>query len=91
MRLVLYALAAIIAFLVFKAFYLDAYLAERKAAEANVSSETNVSVLPEAQTPPSVPAPKPAETNATPPKAPYSDMPLERAGEKIAETIGSKF
>ncbi len=91
MRLVLYALAAIIAFLVFKAFYLDAYLAERKAAEANVSSETNVSVLPEVQTPPSVPASEPAETNATPPKAPYSDMPLERAGEKIAETIGSKF
>lgn len=91
MRLVVYAVALIIAFLVFKAFYLDAYLAERKAAEANASEETNVSTLPAAQTPPSVPAAEPAETNTTPTKAPYSDMPLERAGEKIAETIGSKF
>lgn len=94
MRTVVYALLIIVALLILKAMFVDDYLAERRAAETNATA---------VETPPQSPSGEntvssaesvkesDSETNKTRQKAPYSDMPLERAGDTIAETIGGKL
>ncbi len=94
MRTVIYALLILVALLILKAMFVDDYLAERKAAETNTTAvetqtqssggENNVSSAESVKQ-------SDSETNKTRQKAPYSDMPLERAGDTIAETIGGKL
>lgn len=99
MRPVVYIVLAVVALITFKAFFLDEYLAERKAAQAN-ATESNATT-PQEQ---SHPYKKPISslktkeahsgeqnTSSEKPKPSYSDMPLEKVGNKIAEKIEGHF
>lgn len=95
MRVIVYSLLAALVLLVLKAFYLDEYLAKRKAAESN-ATETNVTIMEMPKKP--VPVLKTrgiysGEQNITVEKrkSGYSDMPLEKVGNTIAERIGDKL
>lgn len=90
MRAFVYIIILAIVFLVFKAFYVDAYLEEKKVEEANVTKFTI----------PTKPVPilktrgvYSGEQNVTivKRKTPYSDMPLEQLGEKIGDKLGEKL
>lgn len=95
MRPVVYIVLAAIALIAFKAFFLDEYLAERKAAQAN-ATESDAAVPKEDTRLDAKPVsvlkakePSSSEENASneKPKPSYSDMPLEKVGNKIAEKI----
>lgn len=94
MRTVVYALLIIVALLILKAMFVDDYLAERNAAETNATAaEPQTESKSDDKNFSSAESSKQSEsdTNKTGKKAPYSDMPLERAGNTIAETIGGKL
>lgn len=99
-----YLILLAVAFLVFKAFFLDDYLAQRKASEANVT-EVEKSVPEQA-----APAVSDKERgikiqsvysgeqsireqniSAGKSKPSYSEMPLEKVGDTIAEKLESKI
>ncbi|MBN2869588.1 MAG: hypothetical protein JXK04_01370 [Campylobacterales bacterium] len=99
MRPIVYILLLAVAALVFKAFFLDAYLAERKSAESN-AVETNVSIAEKAEESFSKPVPNlkssgiyTGEQNVTivKSKPSYSEMPLEKVGDTIAEKLESQI
>lgn len=101
MRPIVYIIVFLIAALVFKAFFLDAYLAERKAAEANVT-ETEVTAVETQQDSFSKPVPSlqtkgvyTGEYNRSSapekPKPSYSEMPLEKVGDAIADKVEGKL
>lgn len=96
MRPIIYIILLAIAALVFKAFFLDAYLAERKAAENNVTTEAAQTVETEAK--PAGQAaqsqPKRIEMNETKDMKMmpnYKEAPLEKLGDKIAEKLDDKI
>ena len=99
MKPIVYIVLLAVALLVFKAFFLDDYLAQKKAAEANVP-EANVT----AAAKPEEVSPKPVsgvrikgiygtEGNMSieKPKPSYSEMPLEKVGDTIAEKLEDKI
>ncbi len=102
MRPFVYIVVLLIALLVFKAFFLDAYLAERKASDAN-ASESNATVLEEHNTTPAANVPglktsgihteynRSELREAQKEKPSYSDMPLEKVGDSIADKLGEKL
>jgi hypothetical protein len=99
MRVIVYTLLAALVLVVLKAFYLDEYLAKRKAAEAN-ATETNVTIMEMPKEPFTKPVPVlktrgiySGEQNLTVEKRKpsYSEMPLEKVGNTIAEKIGGKL
>jgi cytoskeletal protein RodZ len=93
-RTVVYALLIIVALLILKAMFVDDYLAERNAAETNATAaEPQTESKSDDKNFSSAESSKQSESdiNKTGKKAPYSDMPLERAGNTIAETIGGKL
>lgn len=98
MKRVVYIILFILAFIVFKAFYLDEYLAKR-AAENNVTEANNtMSEGSESTFSKPVPALKTSsvysgEQNVSikKQKLPYSDMPLEKLGNEIGDKIDGKL
>lgn len=99
MRPLVYIILFALAFIVFKAFYLDEYLAEKRAAEAN-ATEANTSEVATPADSFSKPVPQlktrsvyGVEQNLTikKQKSSYSDMPLEKVGDKIADKLEGKF
>lgn len=88
MRLFIYGILFVLALIVFKAFYLDSMKTETPSEE-NASAE-----MPKLSTDELFPAPK-YEGNVSGMGAPkkekvkpsYSDMPLERLGDSIADTV----
>ncbi len=92
MRKVAYVLLFVVAFLIFKAFYLDSYLARQG------EQKSEPAVPPMAEQSASAPehnASRDQNGSSGPRKAkhtpPYSDMPLEKVGESIAEKIGGRI
>lgn len=99
MRPVVYIILFILAFIVFKAFYLDEYLAEKRVTEAN-ATEANISEVATPADSFSKPVPQlktssvyGGEQNLTikKQKPSYSDMPLEKVGNEIADKIEGKL
>lgn len=99
MRPFVYIILFVLAFIVFKAFYLDEYMAEKRAAEANATEANSSEVAAPAD---SFSKPVPnlktssvygGEQNITveKQKSSYSDMPLEKVGDKIANTLKGKI
>lgn len=91
MRPIIYIIVLAIALLVFKAFFLDAYLAERKAAESNASVGVSepMPVVKSANVPV-----KRLEGNDTTDMRMipnYKEAPLEKLGDKIADKIEDKL
>lgn len=99
MKPIVYVILFVIALIVFKAFYLDEYLAEKRAAETN-ATETNTTEVKAADTSLSKPVPVlktssiyGGEQNVTikKQKPSYSNMPLEKVGDEIADKIEGKL
>lgn len=99
MKPIVYIILFVIALIVFKAFYLDEYLAEKRAAETN-ATEINTTEAKGADTSFSKPVPEvnmsgfySGEQNVTvkKQKPSYSNMPLEKVGDEIADKIGGKL
>lgn len=88
MRPFVYVVIFAVVFLIFKAFFLDSYLKERSASEANTSvevtqGEPSVVVEPEKNIT--------KESSANSPKKDNKDMPLDRLGDEIADKLKGKL
>lgn len=98
MKRIVYIILFVLAFIIFKAFYLDEYLAKR-AAENN-ATEANNSEIQALDNTLSKPVPSlktngiySGEQNVSikKEKLPYSDMPLEKLGNEIGDKIDGKL
>lgn len=80
-----YILLFALVFLIFKAFFLDDYLAKRSAEnnETAVVEETNVSAQPV--------APLPEEPKSHPSAKKNEGMPIDQLGDSIAEKLDKKL
>lgn len=99
MRPIIYIILFAVAALIFKAMFLDDYLAKRNASESNVT-EANASTQKKADGSFSKPVPSmkmnsiySGEQNLTieKKKPSYSEMPLEKVGDSIADKIEDKL
>ncbi len=92
MRPIVYIILLAVAALVFKAFFLDAYLAERKAAESNTTVQTPQAAAPKPEPVKTMPV-KRIEDNLTDIRMTpnYKEAPLEKLGDTIAEKIEKKL
>ncbi len=85
MRPFVYIVIFAVVFLIFKAFFLDSYLKERSASEANTSVEVT-------QGEPSVVVePEKNITKSSNANSPKKDMPLDRLGDEIADKLKGKL
>lgn len=99
MKAIVYIILLAITLLVVKAFFLDDYLAQRKAAETN-TTKTGTSPEEKPESTFSKPVPKlkssgiyTGDRNLTIEKRKpgYSEMPLEKVGDTIAEKLEEKI
>jgi len=95
MRPVVYIVLAAIALIAFKAFFLDEYLAEKKTAQTNTAEsdaaapkeDTSMDAKPVSVLKAKEPSGSDQNASNEKPRPSYSDMPLEKVGNKIAEKI----
>lgn len=85
MRPFVYVVIFAVIFLIFKAFFLDSYLKERSASEANTSVEMTQG------TSAVVVEPEKNITKESSANSPNKDLPLDRLGDEIADKLKGKL
>jgi hypothetical protein len=85
MHIIKYLLLFAFVFLIFKAFFLDDYLAKRDAE----NNETTAVVEENISTPPPPPVQEEPKTHPTAKK--NEGMPIDQLGDKIADKFGDKL